>query len=77
MGKINNWSKTIDERFEIAYHNGRQTIYANKSSKHKGWIVGIESPSDGYVVTHPNVRTKTDARNVISILINKNKDEFY
>lgn len=70
------WKKIKDERFEMAWYNGRHTIYIDKSTKHKGWIVGIASPSDGYTVTHPYERSKVDAINTAKILMRKSEQEF-
>ena len=73
---IKDWKIRIDDRFEKVWNNGRQSIYVNKSSKHKGWIVGIDSPSDGYALTHPKVYSENQAINIAKMLMKKSPKDF-
>ena len=71
------WQKLTDESLEIAYTNGRQILYANKSSKHKGWIVSVSGPSDGFSITHPRVSGRTEAEKILKVLMSKSDEDFY
>ena len=71
------WSKTSEQLFETGWYNGRLSIFINKSTKHTGWIVGIVSPSDGYTIVNPRVRSEVDAVNIAKMLMEKTPEEFH